>query len=279
MVTNTVTSLIEPLRWRRPRHVRVEVGFLLVDFEGCSTYPLLLQCAAEPQALSSLIAARTDEEACQFTERWGLLYEWLQEGRTDRFPLDLFHLHRQHFLALARLSTALRSENRRDVKPAFGDLAETYLQLVQRRYAQQASRLRHSQSQNRNVGGTDAGAPLQDVGAPLSHVLMATLAPASNTAQRAAQELALQLEIPTRLQAVKRDKQWTFEDTPVVETLSSALLWLFRSRYRILRHYSCEGCGQASVAWRRDRRYCKSTCGTRVRVQRHRHKKKRRRRL
>src|SRR4051812_1210934 len=95
------------ITWRTPRHVRLDGDHVVADFNGHQTYPILA-AAHEGRALQALVNARTEEDVCVFTRSWGFLHDWTKGGRTDRFPLALFYRHQQYFLALTRLSVAVR---------------------------------------------------------------------------------------------------------------------------------------------------------------------------
>ena len=138
LVTKPVTSLVEPVQWAKARRVHVEDGFLVGDFEGAAAYPLL-EAAQKGRALKAFIEARTDEEACRFTENWGMLYKWLEGGRQDRFPLDLFRLHQTYLATLIKLGDAIRRSQRAAVGGAIEIMGDAYARLIQRKQAWQIS--------------------------------------------------------------------------------------------------------------------------------------------
>jgi len=69
-------------------------------------------------ALRGFSEATSDEGGYRFAESRGFLYRWNQEGRRDRFPLDLFQLHQVYLLRLVKLGDALRNGARNGVRDA-----------------------------------------------------------------------------------------------------------------------------------------------------------------
>ncbi len=224
--------------WRKPRHVTLDSGYLVADVQQESRYPIL-EAAHDGRALRGLIDARTEDEVCQFTMNWGFLHVWFGAGRRDRFPLALFRLHRQYFLALARL------------------------------YQRQPNRVLDG-------GLTESEQALADQGVPTTEPLLAR-GESNRTVplpEYAARTLASELNGLQRLRPVRNGRQWAFEEIPIVYSLEQILRWSVRSRYQVLHHYLCESCGGESINWRADARFCSPECGTRARVQRFRQRQK-----
>src|SRR5262249_13984502 len=84
----------------KPSRVLVDGGYL-VGKEW--TRYSLADAAERGKAFRALAGVRTDEHACRFTESWGFLHGYSHDGRTDRFPLALFHDIRRQLRALGRL--------------------------------------------------------------------------------------------------------------------------------------------------------------------------------
>ena len=278
-VTVPVTSAIEPMMWAKPRHVRVEDTFLVGDFERAPTYPLLV-AAQEGRALKAFIEARSNEEACQFTEDWGLLYQWDEGGRTDRLPLDLFRLHQVYLTAIIKLGDAIQRHAEWDVGNALTNLGDASSRLFSRKHQRQLSLTLASTGVSWPPSrGTSARVPTttHELGAPHKNVYLTGVKQRVGTVSHAAEVLASFLSVPMRLRAVKANRKWSFEDVPVVEDLETALLCAYRARYRTVRHFLCHACGKASIARRADQRFCDDKCSCRVRVQRFREEEKRQR--
>lgn len=261
-VTQTVTAFAGS-QWRKPRHVEVKDEHLFADFAAGSVYPLL-EAAQDGRALRALIDARTDEEVCRFTQNWGLLYSRSEGLRVARFPLDLFHLERVKFLAIAQLSSALRSEAPHEIMRALQALRTVNVQRLARIYGRQLrDHVREQLPEHERA--------LADLGIPLSQLLRARRENRKVSLQEhAAQALAAELQMPQFLRAVRKDREWRLEDVPAADTLEQVLRWSYRSQYRGLHHFFCEGCGQASVTRRSDARFCSEKCGGRIRVRRFR---------
>ncbi len=255
--------------WRKPRHVTLDSGYLVADVQQESRYPIL-EAAHDGRALRGLIDARTEDEVCQFTMNWGFLHVWFGAGRRDRFPLALFRLHRQYFLALARLSSAVRSRAQdREIKAALLALKTTQAEREAYVYQRQPNRVLDG-------GLTESEQALADQGVPTTEPLLAR-GESNRTVplpEYAARTLASELNGLQRLRPVRNGRQWAFEEIPIVYSLEQILRWSVRSRYQVLHHYLCESCGGESINWRADARFCSPECGTRARVQRFRQRQK-----
>ena len=258
-VTQPVTGNVAT-QWPKPRRVMVDGGYLIADFSGGFEYPLLA-AAKKGRALRALLDARTNDEVGEFTKGWGLLYQRLEGGRSDRFPLDLFHIERRKFLAVIRLGTALRGSGT-TVKRSLQELAAVKAELRMRIYGDH-----QTYSVRENLPEQDRA--LFDLGVPISQIVRARQQIRGiSLHEHAAQALAAELHMPHFLRGVRQNREWTLEETPAVFTLEMVLRWSCRSQYRRFYHLFCASCGEAAVAQRSDARFCSERCGTRARVRR-----------
>jgi predicted RNA-binding Zn-ribbon protein involved in translation (DUF1610 family) len=273
-----------PVHWRKPHSVTLEDGFLVAaDFERSPTYPLL-EAAREGRALNALFDARADDEVCAFTQNWGFLHYRGDGGRWDRFPLALYHLHRNYLFALARLSTALRARRQNQA-----DIAAALLALKTSRSGREAYLYQRSPSGILEATLTEPERALADQGVPTSVLVQAryeTRALSNNgptktaLSEYAAWTLASELPVQHRLRPLKHSTRttrhpWSLEEVPIVSSLEDVLRWTIRSRYQVLHHFFCESCGNEAISRRTDTRFCSPQCGTRARVQRFRRESQR----
>jgi hypothetical protein len=259
---------------RKPRHVALEGEYLAADFKACQTYPLV-DAAREGRALQALVDARSEDGVCAFTKSWGFLHDRIEGGRrTDRFPLALFHLHQRYFLALTRLSTAVRCNVASDSEDR-AKIAAALLALKASRTQRDAYLYRRPPTTGVDMCLTAPEQAFADQGVPASELVQAR----SENRQvflpeYAARTLASELDVLQHLRPVRKSGGWAFEEIPIVVTLVQVLCWTVRSRYRVLHHYFCEACGQEAISGRSDARFCKPECSTRVRVARFRQQRK-----
>lgn len=285
--------------WRKPQRVTLEEGYLVAaDFETCPTYPLQ-EAAQEGRALRALIEARTEDQVCQFTKNWGFLHHRVEQGRRDRFPVALFRIHQRHFLALARLCVAVRTRpnDRSETATALGALKTSRDARAAYLYPPAGARRDAVRDASPSIGVagmrtleeclTNPERALVDQGVPILVLLAARteggrmLSLGEYAARTIASEVSSDLQskwCPVWQTAGRRPQHgyWTFEEIPIVHALEQVLRWTVRSRYQVLNHYFCEGCGGESTSWRADARFCSEECGTRARVQRFRRKRGRR---
>ena len=269
LVTQTVTAW-GPVQWKKPQGAYVDNRQLVLDFERCTTYPLLA-AAEKGRALRAFLQARTEDDVIQFTKNWGVLYPRVTNDETDRFPLALFQAEREKLLALVQLGTTLRrSAGATTVTRALQELkaARTKWHLQVYRREQSLEDLKALPVHERE---------LADLGIPISQLLRARTAGRKVSLQEhAAEALAAALQLPQTLRAVRRDGKWQLHDAPAVHTLEEVLRLSYRSEYRVLRHFFCESCGEAAVSSRSDARFCGAKCGGNVRVRRFRDRLQRR---
>ena len=106
---------MEALLWMKPRRVVTVSGQLLADFAGASAHPLS-DATKRERALRAFVKVRSDEDACAFTEAWGLLYVRVENGQRNAFPIDRFYLERQYLLCL--MGAGLRAGDARRITEA-----------------------------------------------------------------------------------------------------------------------------------------------------------------
>ena len=261
--------------WRKSRHVTLDGGYLVADVQQESLYPIL-EAAHDGRALQALSDAHTDDAVCEFTKNWGFLHARFEGGRRDRFPLALFRAHQQFFLALARLCEAVRTRpyDREEITAALLALKTSRAE----RDAYLSANLSALTGERRlKESLTNAEQALADQGVPIFVLLGAggegsgTIDLAEYAARTVASELSAGLQYCLRPMwratgKGRQDGYWTFEDIPIVFSLEQVLQWTFRSRYHVLHHYFCTGCGHEAISGRADVRFCSEACGTRVRV-------------
>ena len=247
--------------WRKPNRVVVQDGYLIADFAAGRTYPLL-DSVKKSRALRLFSEASTDDRAEAFTTAWGFLHFRFENGRADRYPLELFQAKRQQLLALTRLMNVLCARQR--VERALADLKEASA-MVQRATPgiPTGDRLPLTSEERRWV---EAGVP-PFVVVEFRGRTRVTLVDA------AARTLAAALDMPHRFSIEKAQRQWSTTVTPLVDSLETALRWTLRAGFGGLHHRVCESCGTAWIAGRPDTRFCTETCGSRERVRRHRRRK------
>jgi hypothetical protein len=255
--------------WRKPSQVTLDGDYLVANFSAGQTYPIL-DAVHKGRALQGLVNARTDDDVCTFTKSWGFLHVRLEGGRTDRFPLALFHLHRQYFLALTRLSTALRFKTGKDSQGG-AKIGAALLALKTSRAQRDAYVFRRQREEAMDTWLTEPEQVLADEGVPASELVQARSENRRiGLTEFAARTLASQLSVETHLRPVRKGGRWAFEERPIVRSLEQVLRWTVPSRYRVLHHFFCDACGREAISGRSDARFCTPECGTRDRVARFR---------
>lgn len=281
--------------WRKPHRVTIDDGYLVADPSQEAAYPIF--DAADGRALRALSDAHTDEGACAFTTRWGFLHARFEGGQWDRFPLALFRLHRQYFLALVRLCEAVRTRphDRTEIGTALLALKTSRAARDTSLYPSPDARSDPLHAALQSFGITEGRTledsltadeqALVDQGVPTTELVMArgegrgTLDLAEYAARTVASELGAGLSLrslrPVWCATGKGRQQgyWEFEDVPIMISLEQVLRWSVRSWFHVLHHYVCESCGREAIASRADERFCSEACGTRMRVARWRARK------
>lgn len=285
---SAISRAITPTEvWRKPRRVTLDEGYLVADVERESLYPIL-DAAGDGRALQALSDARTDDAACAFTKTWGFLHVWFEGRRRDRFPLPLFRLHQRYFFALVRLCAAVRTrpDDQEEIAAALLALKASRAERETYLYPQSDARHKAVRTALQSIGVAETRTPedyltnaehaLVDQGVPMG-VLFAARGERRGTIglpEYAARTVASELSgVQYRVRPVWRAAghgqpggSWGLEEIPIVDSLEQVLRLTVRSRFDVLHHYFCEGCGRAVINGRAGARFCSETCATRVRV-------------
>jgi hypothetical protein len=245
-------------QWIRPTEVTIGRGHLVAQLDFSQRYPLT-EAVKKSGALAAFVAAADERRAVAFTRDWGLLYWAGPPVRANEFPLELFFAERALLIGLLDLIAALKSTSESGVSTALREYGVRKRALLNRNGV--ATPFESDLSDEESVLHSSGYAALDIFYARY----LGGVAPPRDYAGRIVAEELLQSQtgnvsrIRGRLE-MHAGVAW--------KSLSEALRWSVRARFKVLHHVVCESCDEHCVALRSDARFCSEKCATRSRMQR-----------